>query len=131
MESVKKDKEDIEENLVEQECKNCGGVMRFDPDTCSLVCDSCGSCEDLKEEPDDDGISFEGFDFYSLNETASEDNSEALPIYICKSCGAEIITPPEQAAEETAQTEKPDQQKPDIEDLIDKDISISLFLSRE
>ncbi len=86
------------ENLVEQECKNCGGVLRFDPESCSLVCDNCGYSEDLTEKPENSEISFEGVDLDSLNEAVSEGSSETLPIYICKSCGAEVITPPEQAA---------------------------------
>ncbi len=40
--------------------------------------------------------SIEGFDFASLNDSVCDVNAEDLPIYNCKSCGAELIAPPEQ-----------------------------------
>ena len=87
-----------EHNLVEQKRKNCGGGMRFDPEKAELVCDYCGNTEDLTEAPEDVMVDFGGFDFDALNQAASDDSADTLPIYICKSCGAEVITPPEQAA---------------------------------
>ena len=38
----------------------------------------------------------EGFDFNSLNDQACRPDAEDVPIYHCKSCGAELIAPPEQ-----------------------------------
>ena len=40
----------------------------------------------------------QGFDFASLNDQAVVEDAEALPIYNCVSCGAEIIAPPSQIA---------------------------------
>ena len=40
----------------------------------------------------------QGFDFASLNDQAVCEDAEALPIYNCVSCGAEIIAPPSQIA---------------------------------
>ena len=87
-----------EETLVEQKCKNCGGAMRFDPENARLVCDFCGSFEDLTEASGNAEVSLDGFDFGNLSQSAYDENAAALPIYNCRSCGAEVITPPEQAA---------------------------------
>lgn len=87
-----------EKKPIRQECKHCGGVMRFDPSTCCLTCVHCGNREILNEAPDHEELSFEGFDFEALNEGSSDENTDNLPIYVCQSCGAEVITPPEQAA---------------------------------
>ena len=38
----------------------------------------------------------EGFNFHELNEMVTDENAEDLPVYNCRSCGAEIIAPPSQ-----------------------------------
>ncbi|MBQ9459878.1 MAG: hypothetical protein IJU66_08110 [Oscillospiraceae bacterium] len=85
----------------EQKCPACGGAMRFDPKQGKLVCDYCGTTAELgKDGPKEaaQGTELEGFDFDSLNDQAFDPNAEDLPVYNCESCGAEVITPPEQAA---------------------------------
>ncbi|MCR5509125.1 MAG: TFIIB-type zinc ribbon-containing protein [Lachnospiraceae bacterium] len=49
-----------------------------------------------KAEDKDAGGEVSGFDFASLNDQAVDLNAENLPIYLCKSCGAELIAPPQQ-----------------------------------
>ena len=83
------------EQIKEQKCQNCGGTMVFDPEKDLLRCEFCGSTIDLSQEnPDSGGVA--GFDFDSLQESASVPDAEALPIYNRRSCGAEIIAAPEQ-----------------------------------
>ena len=85
-------------NIHEQKCPNCGGALRFDPAKGKLICDYCDSEFEVKQQekkPDKtrnkkkDNI--EGFDFNSLMTRAMADDAEDLPIYVCESCGAEII----------------------------------------
>ncbi len=40
----------------------------------------------------------EGFNFHELNDVVTDENAEDLPVYNCRSCGAEIIAPPSQIA---------------------------------
>ncbi len=96
----------------EQACPACGAALRFDPESGKLVCDWCGTVTELKTEKEEkseaqekakekakekkDSESLEGFDFDSLNDRATDPDAEAVPIYHCKSCGAELIAPPEQ-----------------------------------
>ena len=91
------------EAIREQKCPACGAPLRFDAATGMLVCDYCGTQIDLKQQssgkqavrkPDP----LEGFDFDQLSQHASVEGADALPVYNCVSCGAEVIAGPAQAA---------------------------------
>ncbi len=89
-------------DVIEQKCPSCTAAMRYDPERKKLVCDYCGTVLDVKEasEPQeqDDGVLLEGFDFSRFREQQMDRNAENLPIYLCVSCGAEIIAAPQQFA---------------------------------
>ena len=89
------------DQIKEQKCPACGAALRFDPTQGKMVCDYCGTVLEIEAaeafEPEGE-TTLEGFDFSSLNEQATDDNADALPIYNCESCGAELIAPAEQAA---------------------------------
>ena len=91
-------------NISEQKCPACGGPMRFDPTSGLLKCDYCGETQAISgqntppadaEQVED---TFTGFDFSEISGHTSQPDAEALPIYNCLSCGAEVIAPPEQIA---------------------------------
>lgn len=84
--------------IKEHKCPSCGAAMRFDPKKGKLVCDYCGTEAEIQDVPQSDVPGLEGFDFDSLSEHATDLNAEALPVYNCESCGAEVIAPAEQAA---------------------------------
>ncbi|MCR5370000.1 MAG: hypothetical protein K6E83_04765 [Clostridium sp.] len=100
--------------LKEQKCPACGGSMSFDPVSGKLVCDYCGTAVEIAAEPAPApapaaapggapsgpaaNSKSEGFDFNSLNDQVTDANAEALPVYNCVSCGAEVIAPPSQIA---------------------------------
>ena len=90
------------EALKEQKCSACGGTLRFDPGKGKLVCEYCASEFDLEQEGKEGGgegsIRTEGFDFMKLNDQALRPDAQALPVYNCVSCGAEVIAAPEQIA---------------------------------
>ena len=70
----------------EQKCPACGAPLRFDPESGRSVCDWCGTSYEI---PDED----EKFDeTENGSQTDNADVAEELPIYNCKSCGAEIVT---------------------------------------
>ena len=77
----------------EQECPSCGAAMRFEPASGLLVCDYCGKTMQIEPEKKSE---FSGFDFEHLSSHAYAAEAEALPIYNCVSCGAEIIAASEQ-----------------------------------
>ena len=51
-----------------------------------------------EDEYGEDQTTVGGFDFQSLTDQVTDENAEDLPVYNCKSCGAEIIAPPSQVA---------------------------------
>ncbi|MBQ5437200.1 MAG: zinc ribbon domain-containing protein [Firmicutes bacterium] len=94
-------------NIQEQKCPACGAPMRFDAASGKLVCDWCGTEIDIsKDTPvteeqqavldEKDGEDVSGFDFGALQHQVFRDDAEQLPIYHCKSCGAELISDWEQ-----------------------------------
>jgi len=79
--------------------------MRYDPERDKLVCDFCHTEMDIQPEEEDlsqpaqqGEASLEGFHFEQYAKQAQKPDAEALPIYNCPSCGAELITPKEAAA---------------------------------
>ncbi len=75
----------------EQKCPSCGAAMRFDPKEGRLVCDSCGRTEKISASGEAQEAQLGGFDFENLAQQAVDPDAEALPIYHCVSCGAEVI----------------------------------------
>ena len=78
------------ESTVQYKCPNCGGELRFDPNTQGFACDWCNSLfaygeivEDVSEEFSADDVQQE----YG----GKHDYSDETDVYVCSSCGAEII----------------------------------------
>ena len=84
------------EHVMEQKCGSCGAPLRFDPEQGMLVCDSCGNREKIPDELQIGEVDLEGIDFGSLTDSVTDEKAEALPIYNCVSCGAEVIVPESQ-----------------------------------
>ena len=86
--------------LNKEKCESCGAPMRYDPERELLVCDYCGATKnpripDPETEPENVELltetEFSGFDFNSLNDQAVDTDAENIPVYICESCGAEVL----------------------------------------
>ena len=79
-------------NTYEYKCPNCGGSVVFNSETQLMSCPYCGSDFSLDQ--------FETVDNSILSEEASEGmsaqdsytESDGLRVYICESCGGEIVT---------------------------------------
>ena len=109
--------------IKEHECPACGGSMVFDPEKGKLVCEYCGTEYEIKEEKKSEapveapaeaeaeteaeaaaeaeapkGPEIEGFDFTKFYESAELKTGDELPVYRCKSCGAEVIAAGEEAS---------------------------------
>ncbi len=94
--------------IEEQKCPACGAPMIFDPVSGQLLCEYCGTTIKIekkadtpagkKEKKEEETESLSGFDFSSLHEQTMKEGAEDVPIYSCKSCGAELIAPPQQIA---------------------------------
>ncbi len=68
--------------ISEQKCPACGAPLRFDPESGRSVCDWCGMSYEIPTV-EDETLSGEG---------TSAAPAEELPVYNCRSCGAELVT---------------------------------------
>ncbi len=75
-------------------CKNCGAVIRYDPKTYSLICDSCGFSKVLPKP--DETFAVEEKDFSSAVDNASRDWQTDLRTVTCKQCGTVTYNDPNQ-----------------------------------
>lgn len=85
-------------HVVEQKCPHCGAAMRFDPEKGKLICDYCGGSADIPEETAVEETQVHGLDFGVWNAQATQEGAPSLPVYYCRSCGAELIAPAQQFA---------------------------------
>ena len=104
--------------IKEQKCPNCGGTVRFVPEKGKLVCEFCDTEFEIKSEAvnnvqsgtdalvnnavgtnaSTEMTTINGFDFRQFYDGVPKDDSQSLPIYYCKSCGAEVIAASEEAS---------------------------------
>lgn len=83
-------------SVLEQKCPNCGATTHFDPKKQKLVCDYCDTAFPFDINKVQAESFTEDFNFEDFRKGYEQPNAEKLPIYLCKSCGAELIAPPEQ-----------------------------------
>nr|MCR5728164.1 hypothetical protein [Lachnospiraceae bacterium] len=109
-------------------CPNCFGTVDFVPGKQKIVCQFCGCEFDINQDSDAISVQssttitttnttpgtmptgtlastetqsstpIQGFDFTQFYEGVKQEDSEDLPIYYCKSCGAEVIAANEEAS---------------------------------
>jgi len=70
-------------------CSNCAGEMRYDVQSCSLICESCGTVRPLHRPEEKTYV--EETDLASAMETASTDWGITRKLISCKSCGANMF----------------------------------------
>lgn len=83
-------------DTVQLKCPNCGAPINLDPSSQTFACEFCGS-DFSKSEIEGANKS----DFSSENESSAAQNTEFADntnLYICDSCGAEIVTDENTAA---------------------------------
>ncbi|MDO4788376.1 MAG: hypothetical protein Q4A19_04385 [Johnsonella sp.] len=74
----------------DKKCRNCGGVLSFDPQSGGLLCPFCGNREEIRPEHED--FQAEELDFNEAKEDqAACDWGLSTKAVICKSCGAETV----------------------------------------
>lgn len=75
-------------DAVQYKCPNCGGGLLFDADKQDFKCEYCDSV--FKEEyffDKDENLNVE-----TVESETSDENYENAVLYVCPSCGAEIVT---------------------------------------
>ena len=89
----------------EFECPSCGGIMEFDVAAQSLCCPYCGRKMDIEEyeketEKPDGEVPAAGAPDSGTEEAQgwTAEETENMRVYVCDSCGAEIVGSPTEAA---------------------------------
>ena len=75
-------------DAVQYKCPNCGGGLLFDADKQDFKCEYCDSV--FKEEDFFDKD--ENLNVETVESETSDENFENVVLYVCPSCGAEIVT---------------------------------------
>ena len=78
-------------SAVSYKCPNCGGDLRFDPESQKFKCEYCFSEFD-QVEADASGTQTAQSEESSKSDTAQQGAGEEAVLYSCPSCGAEIVT---------------------------------------
>ena len=82
--------------LIEYKCPNCGGAIEFSSELQKLKCPFCETEFELSALKAYDESLKVGQDDISLDETPGaewlSEEQEGMALYVCKSCGGEIIT---------------------------------------
>lgn len=79
----------MQRNISEQKCPACGAPLRFDPESGKSVCDWCGMSYEIPDTEEEEGQQTQ--EGQPSQEAPKPADEMELPVYNCKSCGAEII----------------------------------------
>ncbi|MBO6158497.1 MAG: TFIIB-type zinc ribbon-containing protein [Firmicutes bacterium] len=78
--------------IAEQKCPNCGGAIAFDPAIGKMHCPYCESIFDIEQFQTPQPAKPVGMN--QRDEAMKAAASPAsMPVYVCRSCGAEVVTP--------------------------------------
>ena len=81
--------------ILEQKCPCCGGAVEFNPGTQNIKCPYCDTEFDISamEQASQNSATI-GQDSFSWNSQGAEwqpDETSGMGVYVCKSCGGEIV----------------------------------------
>jgi len=73
-------------------CPNCGSPLLYDAETARFSCEYCGSDFSLEEVEHASANADAPFDWGDYAAGVSDEHLEGLISYVCRSCGAEVVT---------------------------------------
>ncbi len=122
--------------LFEYKCPNCGGALRFDSTVQQLKCPYCDSTidvsalsqydEELKNAAPDD-MRWES----SAGSQWAEGETDNIRVYVCNSCGGEILADQNTAASKCPYCDNPVVMKGNLSGVLKPDFIIPFKLSKE
>ena len=82
--------------ILEYKCPNCGGSMEFDTETQKMKCPFCDSIFDVSDlQQKDEGLDAQKPDSFEWNTAQtqewSDEDADGMSVFVCKSCGGEIV----------------------------------------
>ena len=73
-------------------CPSCGAPLKYDAELGRFSCEYCGSDFSFDEVKDADVNAEQAFDWGNYAANVPEEHLEGLVSYVCRSCGAEVVT---------------------------------------
>lgn len=77
--------------VLQQKCPNCGGAVEFDANSQHLKCPFCDTEFEISAAPEGMGNVVEEVKWKSQGNEWAEGETQGMSVYICNSCGGEIV----------------------------------------
>ncbi|MBQ1447741.1 MAG: hypothetical protein IIZ11_00200 [Erysipelotrichaceae bacterium] len=123
--------------LQEYKCPNCGGALQFDSASKKVKCPYCGTefeaevFDSLDSELDIENTE-DKLDWQKNNEVyTTEDEDASLRIFVCESCGGEIITDADTVATSCPYCGNPVVDKGNVKGMLKPDLIIPFKLDKK
>ena len=122
--------------LFEYKCPNCGGALRFDSTVQQLKCPYCDSVVDVEALAGyDEELKRSGQDNMQWEKAPGseweEGETDRFKVYVCNSCGGEIIADENTAASKCPYCDNPVVMKGNLSGVLKPDFIIPFKLSKE
>ena len=122
--------------LFEYKCPNCGGPLRFDSTVQQLKCPYCDSTVDVAALAGyDEELKRSGADDMRWEKAAGsqweEGETDNMRVYVCNSCGGEIIADINTAASKCPYCDNPVVMKGNLSGVLKPDFIIPFKLDKE
>lgn len=121
--------------LFDYKCPNCGGALKFDANAQTLVCPYCGSEIDIDAMKDQElelGTKEDNLEWEDIaSNTWEEGETDNMKVYVCNSCGGEIVADENTAATRCPYCDNPVVMKGNFEGDLKPDYVIPFKISKE
>lgn len=119
--------------LQEYKCPNCGGALRFESGTETLKCPYCGSEISVEAFAEPDlGTKEDNFKWEDIaSEQWEEGETDNMKVYVCESCGGEIIADASTAATKCPYCDNPVVMKGNLQGDLKPDYVIPFKVDKE
>lgn len=121
--------------LLEFKCPNCGGTLKFDSDAQRIKCSYCGTEIDvaaLKGQDEELGTKADNFTWEKIaSNTWEAGETDNMKVYVCNSCGGEIVADENTGASECPYCGNPIVMKGNFEGDLKPDYIIPFKISKD
>ena len=122
-------------DLMEYKCPNCGGPLKFDADAQEMKCPYCGSkinVQALAAMDNELGVKSDSFEWSKVADKQWDEGETAgMKVYICNSCGGEIVCDESTAASKCPYCDSPVVMKGNFEGDLKPDIVIPFKITKK
>lgn len=122
-------------DLFEYKCPSCGGTLKFDAKYQEMKCPYCGvtiNVEALASMDEELGVKDDSFDWQKVAETTWEEGeTDGMKVYVCNSCGGEIVCDESTAATKCPYCDNPVVMKGNFEGDLKPDLVIPFKITKE